>query len=390
MNTPVYLDYNATTPIDAEAAQAMLPFLTGKFGNPSSGHIYGREARQAVDHARAQLAGLLGCAPGEVIFTSGGTESNNTVIKGIASARAGQGKHIITSAIEHPAILEPCRILEEMGFIITILPVDGAGRVDPADVERAITPGTILVSVMLANNEVGTLQPIAEIARIAHKAGAVVHTDAAQAVGKIPVSVADLGVDYLSVAGHKLYAPKGIGALYCRGGDAPRFMHGAGHEGGRRAGTENVLEIVGLGQAAEVARRDLDRNMAHMQAMRDRLWEGLSTRVKDVRRNGHPTECLPNTLSVSFRHIEANVLLARIDDRVAASAGAACHADQVTVSAVLRAMDVPLDYAMGTLRLTVGKMTTEKEVDSAIPVLTEAVSAIRSEKLANQAPSGHN
>jgi cysteine desulfurase len=390
MRTPIYLDYNATTPIDQEAVQAMLPYLMGKFGNPSSAHAFGRDARAAVEHARAQLAGLLGCAVSEVVFTSGGTEANNTVIKGVAAARAHLGKHLITSAVEHPAILEPCRMLEEQGFAITILPVDDCGRVDPDDVEKAITPHTILISVMLANNEVGTLQPVAEIARIAHAHDVLIHTDAAQALGKIPVNVEALGIDYLSVAGHKLYAPKGIGALYCRGGAVPGFMHGAGHESGRRAGTENVLEIVGLGQAAEVAQRDLDRNMAHMRMLHDRLWERLCAAGGDVRRNGHPTDCLPNTLSISFRGVEANGLLDRIDGQVAASAGAACHADQVTVSAVLQAMAVPLDYAMGTLRLSVGKMTSVEEVDAAVSAIVEAVSAIQMEKLAKPASAGHN
>ncbi len=388
MRPPIYLDYNATTPIDAEAAQAMLPYLTGRFGNPSSAHFYGREAHQAVDHARQQVAGLLGCAPGEVVFTSGGTESNNTVIKGVAETRRQQSDHLITSAIEHPAVLEPCRWLEAQGWRITVLPVDETGRVSPADVEKAITPRTALVSVMLANNEVGTLEPVAEIARIAHAHGALMHTDAAQAMGKIPVRVDDLGVDFLSLAGHKLYAPKGIGALYCRGGEMPRLMHGAGHEAGRRAGTENVLEIVGLGQAAEVAARDLDKNMAHMRSLRDRLWQALSGGVYEVRRNGHRQHALPNTLSVSFRHVEANALLERIGKRVAASAGAACHADQVTVSAVLEAMGVPLNYAMGTLRLTVGKMTTEQEIDEAAQVIGAAVRALRQEKLAKAAPPG--
>jgi len=387
MSNPIYLDYNATTPIDPEAAQAMLPFLTGTFGNPSSAHPFGLAAREAVERARAQLAGLLGCAPAEVIFTSGGTESNNTVIKGVAEM-AGRGRGIITTAIEHPAILEPCHYLEARGWAVTLLPVDGQGGLDPADVEQAITPETALVSVMLANNEVGTIQPVAEVARIAHAHGALMHTDAAQAVGKMPVNVAELGVDFLSVAGHKLYAPKGIGALICRAAEPPRLMHGAGHEAGRRAGTENVLEIVGLGQAAEVAGRDLARNVAYMQTLRDRLWDALSARIDDLRRNGHPTECLPNTLSVSFRRVEANVLLERIGERVAASAGAACHADQVTISSVLKAMAVPPDYAMGTIRLTVGKFTSPQEIDSAVQVIAEAVTQVRSEKLAKLPHSG--
>jgi cysteine desulfurase len=376
---PIYLDYNATTPIDSEAVEAMLPYLTDRFGNPSSSHPYGHEAREAVGRARSQLAGLIGGDPDEVIFTSGGTESNNMVIKGVAEADGGRGRHIVTTSIEHPAVLEPCDWLAGRGFEVTILPVDETGRVNPADVEQAIRGDTILVSVMLANNEVGTIQPVTEIARIARKRGVLVHTDAAQAVGKIPVNVHDLGADFLSVAGHKLYAPKGIGGLYIRDGvSLPKLMHGAGHEGGHRAGTENVPYIVALGQAAAVARLNLTHLMEHMEAMRDRLWVGLREKVRDVRRNGHPDACLPNTLSVSFRNIEANMLLARIADRVAASAGAACHADSVTVSAVLRAMGVPLDYAMGTIRFSVGKMTTEEEIEGAVQVTASTVAALRS------------
>ncbi len=375
---PIYLDYNATTPIDPKVAEAMLPYLYEHFGNPSSAHVYGRVAREAIERARAQVATLLNCRPEEVIFTSSGTESNNMVIKGVAAAYAGRGQHIITSAVEHPAIHEPCEVLARQGYEITMLPVDSYGSVDPADVERAIRPDTILVSIMLANNEVGTLQPVAEIAQIARVRGVLVHTDAAQAVGKVPVDVAALGVDFLSVAGHKLYAPKGVGALYVREGvSLPKFMHGASQERNRRAGTENVLEIVGLGQAAEIAYCELPQHIAHMQALRDRLYKGLAERLDGVRRNGHPEQTLPNTLSVSFRHVEANVLLERIGERVAASAGAACHADRVTVSHVLRAMGVPLEFAKGTLRLSTGRPTTPQEIDEAVEVITEAVQALR-------------
>lgn len=375
---PVYLDYNATTPVDRPVAEAMLPYLHEHFGNPSSAHVYGRATRAAVEHARSQVAALLGCEPDEVIFTSGGTESNNMAIKGVAEAYREQGDHIITCAVEHPAVLEPCEYLAGCGHRITILSVDEYGQVDPADVGRAIMPQTILVSIMLANNEVGTLQPVAEIAQIAHAHGVLVHTDAAQAVGKMPVNVRKLGVDFLSVAGHKLYAPKGVGALYVREGlRLPKFMHGASQEANRRPGTENVLEIVGLGEAGEIARRDLGTIVDHMQAMRGRLWTGLSHELDDLRRNGHPELCLPNTLSVGFRDIEANGLLERIGEQVAASAGAACHSGDVKVSAVLEAMNVPLAYAMGTLRLSVGKPTTEEEIDRAIEVIAEAVRAIR-------------
>jgi cysteine desulfurase len=375
MPQTIYLDYNATTPIANEVAEAMLPYLYGRFGNPSSGHPYGLAGKDAVDHARAQVAGLLGCQTSEVVFTSGGTESNNYALKGTAFARRGQGDQIITSSVEHPAITEVCAWLQDQGYRIAVLPVDQDGLVDPADLEEAISSRTLLVSVMQANNEVGSIQPIARLAEIAHRYGALMHTDAAQALGKIPVRVADLGVDLLSIAGHKLYAPKGIGALYVRAGvELVPLLHGAGHEDGRRPGTENVLEIVGLGQACEMAERDLERNMAHFLAMRDRLYAGLvSTLGRDaVRVNGHPEKRLPNTLSVSFYGVEANTLLAQIGDQVAASAGAACHADEVEVSAVLAAMDIPLEWAMGTVRLSVGRDTTADEVDRAVEVIAVA------------------
>ena len=376
---PIYLDYNATTPIKDEVAETMLPYLTGRFGNPSSAHPYGAQTRQAVETAREQVAALLGCSPGEIIFTSGGTEANNTAIKGVAESYPERGNHIIISAIEHPAVTEPCAYLERHGCRVTVVPVDGAGRVDPASVEAALTPETILVSIMHANNEVGTIQPIPEIATLAHAAGALLHVDAAQSVGKIPVRVDDLGADLLSVAGHKLYAPKGVGALYVRDGvRVATFMHGAGHESGRRAGTDNVLLIVGLGKAAEIAARDLDQNMAHMAALRDRLYAALRGVFPPevMRLNGPEEGRLPNTLSVSFRNIEANTLLAQIADRVAASAGAACHADRITVSPVLEAMGVLVEYAMGTVRLSVGTPTTVEEVDRAAAVIVGAVSAM--------------
>lgn len=373
---PIYLDYNATTPVATEVAEAMVPYLYEYFGNPSSSYPYGVRTNQAVQAARAQVAALLGCQPAEVIFTSGGTESNNHALKGVALGAAGQRGHIITSAVEHPAITEVCRWLETQGFRITELPVDEYGLVDPADLDNAITDDTLIVSVMHANNEVGTIQPIARLAEIAHRRGALMHSDAAQSVGKIPVDVDELGIDLLSVAGHKVYAPKGVGALYARTGvELINLMHGAGHEGGRRPGTENVLEIVGLGQACYVADRDLDRNRAHFQAMRDRLHRGLVSELGSgsVRLNGHPEERLPNTLSLSFHGIEANTLLSEIGDQVAASAGAACHADRVEVSAVLAAMTVPLDWAMGTVRFSVGRGTTEIDVDSAVEIVAAGV-----------------
>jgi cysteine desulfurase len=381
-NEPIYLDYNATTPIEPRVAQAMTPYLYEHFGNPSSAHPYGTRAKQAIETARAQVATVLGCSPLEIVFTSGGSEANNMAIKGVASAYRERGRHIITSAIEHPAVLEPCRYLESHGYRLTVVPVDEFGRVDPAEVQRAITPETILVSIMHANNEVGTIQRIAEIAAIAHGQGVLMHTDAAQSLGKLVVKVEELGVDLLSVAGHKFYAPKGIGALYLRSGvKLDKFIHGADHEADRRAGTENVLEIVGLGKACEVVEQDLEDVVAHLRAMRDRLWDGLVRKLdapEMMRMNGHPEERLPNTLSVSFRSIEANTLLSEINDRVAASAGAACHAESIELSPVLEAMGVPLEFAMGTVRLSVGKMTTPEEVDEAVKVLEDTVQRLNS------------
>ena len=373
---PVYLDYNATTPIDSEVAAAMMPYLYGGFGNPSSSHSFGEPTREAVAAARAQVAHLLGCQPAEVVFTSGGTESNNYAIRGVAFSEPGRRGRIITSAVEHPAVTEVCDWLQTQGFAITRLPVDGRGMVDPADLARAITPDTLLVTVMQANNEVGTVQQIAALAEIAHDHGALFHTDAAQAVGKIPVDVEALGVDLLTVAGHKLYAPKGVGALYIRDGiRLAGLMYGAGQEGGRRPGTENVLEIVGLGQACAIAGRDPDDERLRLQDLRDRLATGLLDRLGEerVRLNGHPDRRLPNTASLSFHEVEANRLLSEIHDEVAASAGAACHADSVEVSAVLRAMQVPLAWAKGTVRFSVGRPTTSDEVDRAVEVVANAV-----------------
>lgn len=378
MSSPIYLDYNATTPIHPEAVEAMLPYLRDHFGNPSSAHPYGRQTHTAVDLGRAQTSALIHCDPSELTFTSGGTESNNTVIKGVAEEHRERGNHIITTAIEHPAVLEPCEWLSQRGYDITILPVDAVGRVNPSDVEAAIRPETILISVMLANNEVGTIQPIREIAAIAHEHNVWIHTDAAQAVGKIPVDVRALDVDFLSIAAHKLYAPKGIGALFVRSGiQLPKLMHGASHENGHRAGTENVPYIAALGCATEIAQRDMDVNIQHMTAMRDRLWDGLRHQSLDLQRNGDAANGLPNTLSVSFRRVEANTLLAAIADQVAASAGAACHADSVTVSGVLQAMNVPLDYAMGTVRFSVGHETMLDEIDAAVEIVAHTARSMQ-------------
>ena len=372
----IYLDYNATTPIDPAVAEAMLPYVHGLFGNPSSGHAFGVAAREGVDLARRQVAAMLGCAENDLIFTSGGTEANNHAIKGVAAAYRDRGNHIITSAVEHPAVTEVCRYLEGQGIRTTYLPVDEYGVVDPRHVEEAITPETVLVTIMHANNEVGSIQTIPEIAEIAHRHGVLVHSDCAQSIGKVPVKVDEIGVDLLSVAGHKLYAPKGIGALYVRPGvRLEKFMHGANHEANRRAGTENIILMAGLGKACELIEQNLPEYARHMAAMRDRLEQGLLASGHDARVNGHPTNRLPNTCSIGFRGLEADRILATLPT-VAASAGAACHSDQVELSHVLEAMHVPTEHAMGTLRLTVGRYTTEDEIDRALAEITGVVSSM--------------
>jgi cysteine desulfurase len=373
MQNPIYLDYNGTTPLDPEVVAAMEPFFE-EFGNPSSTHWYGIAPKRAVARAREQVASLLNCQPEEILFTSGGTESNNHAIIGTALRLQARGAHIITSQIEHPAVLEVCRFLEKRGFNVTYLPVDETGLVKAAEVERAITSGTVLITIMHANNEVGTIQPIEEISRIARDRKIVFHADAAQSMSKLSTDVNALSVDLLSVAGHKLYAPKGVGALYIRKGYEPeKFMLGAGQESGRRPGTENVLGIVGLGRACEIARRDLDRNAQVMKATRDRLQKGLVDGLgSKVRVNGHPEKRLPNTLSMSFRDLEADRILEEIGLEIAASAGAACHSGDVTLSHVLEAMKVPLEWAKGTLRFTTGKMTTEAEIEKAINIISDA------------------
>jgi cysteine desulfurase len=381
MQDPIYLDYNGTTPLDPEVVAAMEPFFA-QFGNPSSAHWYGIVPKRAVAKAREQVASLLNCEPSEIVFTGGGTESNNHAIIGTAFILQAKGAHIITSRVEHPAVLEVCRFLEKRGFNVTYLPVDETGLVEAADVERSITSGTVLITIMHANNEVGTVQPVEEISRIARSREIVFHTDAAQSMGKLSTDLNALSVDLLSIAGHKLYAPKGVGALFIRRGHEPdKFMLGAGQESGRRAGTENVLGIVGLGQACEIARRDLANNAQVMKVTRDKLQEGLMDKLgAKVRINGHTEKRLPNTLSMSFRDLEADRILEEIGLEIAASAGAACHSGDVTVSHVLEAMKVPLDWAKGTLRFTTGKTTTEAEIDKAINIISEAVTGIWEEQ----------
>ena len=374
---PIYLDYNATTPIDPEVAETMKPFLDELFGNPSSSHVYGIITKKAVNMARSQVASLIGCSPEEIIFTSGGSESNNYAIKGAAFANKHKGNHIITSSIEHPAVIEVCRYLAANGFSITYLPVDAYGLVNPEDVERAITQQTIVISVMHANNEVGTIQPIEEIGKIAYSKNILFHTDAAQSVGKVEVDINKMNVSLLSIAGHKLYAPKGVGALFIRKGVVlEKLIHGADHEMNHRAGTENILGISGLGKACEIAKRDLEKNILHMRSMRDELYNGIIHAIPDVKLNGHPEKRLPNTLSLSFRGIEANTLLSELTG-IAASAGAACHTDRIDISSVLKAMGVEEVFAMGTVRFSTGKFTTSEEIMKAIDEITTVVNRLR-------------
>ncbi len=362
--TRIYLDYNASTPVAPSVSAAMRPLLDTGFGNPSSGHWAGRPARDAVGAARRRIASLLGCDADEIVLTSGGSEANNQVVKSVVRADTS-APHIVTTAVEHPAILEPCRFVETLGARVTVVPVDGHGLVDPDDVRRAIAPDTALVSVMHANNEVGTVQPITEISRIARGHGVLFHTDAAQSAGKIPVRVRELGVDLLSLAGHKLYAPKGVGALFVRRGVAlPPLVHGGGHEDGRRAGTESALLATGLGAACHLA--ETDPCGERLRDLRDRLWRGLQSRLGDrVVLNGHPTRRLPNTLNVGFPGRHGDDILARVPE-IAASTGSACHAGGRVLSPVLAAMGVPPAVGHGAIRLSVGRGTTEAEIDDAV------------------------
>ena len=365
----IYLDYNASTPVAPEVAAIMRGMLEDGFGNPSSPHWAGAPARQAVESARRQVAGLLGCAPEEIVFTSGGSEANNLALKGVFFASGRQRPHIVATRIEHPAIVAPCQFLERLGATVTWLPVDGTGRVDPDDLRRAITPDTIVVSIMHANNEVGTIQPIADCAAIAHDHGILFHSDAAQSVGKIPTRVENLGVDLLTIAGHKLYAPKGIGALYIRQGIALEpLIHGAGHESGRRAGTESALLAAALGEASILA-ADLEP-MREVEALRDRFWARLQEHFgAGVVLNGHPEQRLPNTLNVCFvGRVGADILAALPE--VAASTGSACHSGRIELSPVLLAMDVEPEVGMGAIRFSLGRGTTGEDLDAVVAGLT--------------------
>jgi cysteine desulfurase len=373
----IYLDHNATTPLDPAVVDAMMGVIKGEFGNPSSSYPLGQKAKDLTEDSRKEVALLLGCESDEVIFTSGGSESNNMVLKGIIDFSRPQENHIITSAVEHPAILNPCLYLLELGVQITILPVDASGLVDPDDVRKAIRPETTLVSLMLANNETGTLLPIKEISTITREARVPFHTDAAQAVGKIPVSVDDLGVDFLSVAGHKLYGPKGIGALYVREGKPlTPLIHGGGQEGGRRSGTENTILGVGLGTACRVARLAVSEDYQNMKKKRDRLQALLFDRIEGLVLNGHPLQRLPNTLNISVPKLEGAKILEGLPE-LAASTGAACHDRSVKLSHVLAAMSVPPEIGMGALRFTVGRSNSPEQIEEAAGLIVAQVRKMR-------------
>lgn len=373
-SNPIYLDYNATTPIHPLVVDAMMPFLSTHFGNPSSSHVYGTRARNAVEAARAQMAALLRCDPDEILFTSGGTEANNLAIRGTAELHA-ERRLVVTSSVEHPATSQPCSMLETRGWEVARIPVSPTGQIALSDVERLVRDDTAVVTVMLANNETGALLPIRDIARVAHAKGASMHTDAAQAVGKVPVHVKELEVDLLSVAGHKLYAPKGIGALYVRSSTRIRpVLLGAGHERGLRPGTENVASIVGLGKACELAALDLEQEAERLRALRDSLLQRLQHAIPGLQLNGHPIDRLPNTLNVSFPGVRGSAVLACAPS-IAASTGSACHAGAETPSAVLVAMGIDPAVAMGAVRLTLGRFTTAQEVDAATEALVGAFRA---------------
>ncbi|MGO4182807.1 cysteine desulfurase family protein [Paenibacillus sp. TAF43_2] len=368
----IYLDYNASTPIAPEVLAEMYPYLQGNYGNPSSSHWASVSTKEAILEARIKVAALLRCFPDEVIFTSGGSESNNHALKGVFFAHKEKGNHIITTTVEHPAILNPCSFLERLGAEVTYINVDETGRILPEAIESAINERTILISVMHANNEVGTIQPLGEIAEIAKKHGILFHTDAAQSVGKIPVHVDQLGVDLVTIAGHKLYAPKGIGALYVRRGTKIEpYSHGAGHEHGMRAGTENVPYIVALGKAAEMAMLMQDNN--EMSRLSEYFLERLVAKFGHlIKLNGHPTNRLPNTLNISFIGLYANEILNKIPE-IAASTGSACHAGMTTISPVLKAMQIDETAARGAIRFSLGKYTNKNDIDQAIMLLEEAI-----------------
>ena len=378
MNRRVYLDHNASTSVHPEVLEAMLPFFSERFGNPSSIHGFGREARDGVEGARERVAHFLRVGKDEIVFTSGGTESDNAAVKGIAAAR-GRG-HIVTSAVEHHAVLRSVQALEKAGFEATYVPVDGHGMVDPDDVRRALRPDTIVVSIMHANSEVGTIQPVGAIGRLTREREIPFHVDAVQTFGKLPLDLDALGIDLLSFSSHKIYGPKGIAGLYIRKGTKMvSVQHGGEHERRRRAGTENVPGIVGLGKAVEVRARDMAAEETRVRGLRDRLWAGLERRVPEIRLNGHPTERLPGTCNVCFRHIESESIVLGLDLKgVAVSAGSACTSGSIEPSHVLVAMGVPLDWAMGAVRCSLGRTTTAEDVDYVLDCVEPLAGKLRS------------
>lgn len=377
MTRRVYLDHNASTPVHPEVVAEMLPYFTAIYGNPSSIHAFGREAREGMDQARERIAHFLKVSPQEIVFTSGGTESDNFAVKGLAWAR-GRG-HLITSRVEHHAVLRTCQALEGFGFEVTYVGVDGHGMVDPDEVRRAIRPDTVAISIMHANSEVGTLQPIGEIGRLARERKIPLHVDAVQTLGKIPIDVDTLGIDVLSFSGHKIYGPKGIAGLYVRKGTKMvSIQHGGEHERRRRAGTENVPGIVGLGKSVEVRARDMRAEAERLTALRNRFWEGVRARVPEVRLSGHPTERLPGTASFLFRHVESESIVLGLDLKgIGVSAGSACTAGNVEPSHVLVAMGVPLDWAVGAVRCSLGRSTTAEDIDYVIACVEPLVKKLR-------------
>jgi cysteine desulfurase len=375
----IYLDHAATTPVKPAVMDAMRPFYTEHFGNPSSIYGIARESKKAIETARAQVAKALGAVPDEIYFTSGGSESDNWAIKGIAFANRKKGNHIITSAIEHHAVLHTCQYLEKEGFSVTYLPVDTSGRVDPQDLEKAITDKTILISVMYANNEIGTIEPVAELGAIAKKHKIYFHTDAVQAIGNIPIDVKAQNIDLLSLSAHKFYGPKGCGVLYIRKGvKIDNLIHGGGQESRRRAGTENIAGIVGLGAAIELATMDIGGHNARIAALRDRLLKGILDTIPYARLNGHPEKRLPGNLNVSFEFIEGESMLLWLDDEgICGSTGSACTSGSLEPSHVMLAIGLPHEVAHGSLRLTLGDANTEQDVDRVLDVLPKVVAKLR-------------
>ncbi|MDW7775807.1 MAG: cysteine desulfurase NifS [Methanosarcinales archaeon] len=375
----IYMDNSATTRPDPEVVSAMLPYFNEYFGNASSLHSFGQEAAGALNRSRQHVADLIGAQPDEVIFTSGGTESDNLALKGIAYLNKNKGKHIITSVIEHPAILNTCKNLQENGFTVTYLPVDDQGLVDPGDVEDAIKSDTILISVMHANNEIGSIQPIEDISRLAHEKGVLVHTDAVQSVGKIPVNVDDLGVDMLSLSAHKIHGPKGVGALYVRKGTRlESLIHGGGHERGKRSGTENIPGIVGLAKAAELSGQRLEKDAAYMANLRDVAITKILDSIPDSYLNGHPTMRLPNNVHLRFSYVEGESMLMLLNMKgVAVSTGSACSSKSLEPSHVLAALGIPPEQIHGSLRITLGRENTMDEVDYVVENLVEIVKKLR-------------